>query len=138
MAVDAAVSPQLTPPCLFVSWAQVAGGLGLPITHHDTDDFPLAELEEALTCFFPNEKERFLLTNRTLFHRLPKQAMPLEAIAQEVLEAIYRRRQSEWSWSTLLWEVAKRKQYWLDASTLPLPEVIQINCGGLGGNSGSV
>ena len=99
MAVDVTVSPQLAPPCLFVSWAQVAGWLGLPITHHDNDDLPLTELEKALTCFFPEEKERFLLTNRTLFHRLPKQAMPLEDIAQEVLDAIYKRGQPEWSWS---------------------------------------
>ena len=43
--------------------------------------------------------------------------------------------QTEWLWSTLLWEVARRKQYWLGAPALLQPEVLQINCGGLGGSS---
>ena len=102
MVVDAVVSPQLTPPCLFVPWAQVAGGIGLPIAHHDNNDVPLAEFETALTCFFPAERETFVLANRTLFQRIAKQVMPLDAIAEDILDALYKQGQSEWSWSTLL------------------------------------
>ena len=137
MTVEATPSPQLTPPCLFARWAQVAGGLGLPIVHHDSNDAPVASSEAAQSCFFEAERKDFILANRILFHRLVGQVMPLETIADDVLDAIYGQEQEqvEMLWSTLLWEVAIRKQYWFDVSTQSLPHVIQINCGGLGGNS---
>ena len=59
--------------------------------------------------------------------------MPLENIAQDVLDAIYHQQQTEWSWNTLLWAVAERNEYWISYDALPMPTPLQINCGGLGG-----
>ena len=130
------ISPQREPPFLFVPWTQVAGERGLPIFHKDGDSCPHEDFDKVLAqkgCLIPGEKELFLQANEALFQHWKNQVMPLENIAQDVLDAIYYQQQTEWSWNTLLWAVAERNQYWIGYDALPAPIPLQINCGGLGG-----
>ena len=48
---------------------------------------------------------------------------------------MYQRQQDDFSWTALLWTVAQRNEYWIGYDALPLPPVLQINCGGLGGGA---
>ena len=132
------VSPQLAPPLLFVSWDQVAEERGLPTWHKDGDSCPSDEIDKALAqpgCLSSGEKELFLAANQALLQRLRNQVMPLEHIASDVFQAIYQQQQAEFSWNTLLWKVAQRNQFWIGYDALPLPHLLQINCGGLGGGT---
>ena len=132
------VSPQLLSPPLFASWNQVASLRGLIAVHKDIESCPHDELRTALDhpkCMFPGEKELFLAANGNLLEQLQEQIMPLEQIASEVFQAMYQRQQAEFSWNTLLWTVAQQNEYWIGYDALPLPPVLQINCGGLGGGA---
>ena len=61
--------------------------------------------------------------------------MPLEHIANDVFQAMYQQQQAEFTCNTLLWTVARLNEYWIGFDALPLPQVLQINCGGLGGGA---
>ena len=128
-------SPQLLSPPLFVPWNQVANARGVTAVHKDSEACPYEELRAALAqpnCLFSGEKELFLADNADLLEQLKDQIMPLEQIATEVFQAIYQRQQAKFSWNTLLWTVAQQNAYWIGYDALPLPQVLQINCGGLG------
>ena len=132
------LSPQLLSPPLFVSWNQVASLRGLVAVHKDIKSCPHDELHTALDhpkCMFPGEKKLFLAANGTVLDQLENQIMPLERIAAEVFQAMYQRQQAEFSWHTLLWTVAQQNEYWIGGDALPLPPVLQIHCGGLGGGA---
>ena len=128
------VSPQLLSPPLFVPWSQVARLRGFIAVHKDIESCPHDEPRAALDhpkCMFPGEKELFLAA----LDQLQDQITPLEQIAAEVFQAMYQRQQAEFSWNTLLWTVARLNEYWIGYDALPLPSVLQINCGGLGGGA---
>ena len=61
--------------------------------------------------------------------------MPLENIAPQVLHAMYQRQQAEISWITRLWTAAELNKYWMGYDAPPLPPVLEINYGGLGGGA---
>ena len=132
------VSPQLLSPPLFVSWNQVASLRGLIAGRKDIESCPHDELRAALAhpkCMFPGEKDLFLAANYNLLDQLHGRIMPLEQIASEVFQAMYQRQQAEFSWNTFLWTVAQQNEYWIGYDALPLPPVLQINCGGLRGGA---
>ena len=80
-------------------------------------------------------EDLFLAANEALLGQLQGSFMPLEHIAPQVFQAMYQQQQAEFSWTTLLWTVAQRNQYWINHDALLLPDVLQINCGGLGGGA---
>ena len=135
---QAAPSPQLLSPPLFVSWSQVANLRGIVGVHKDYEACPYDELKAAIdhpTGLVPGEKDFFLAANDDLLSQLEDLVMPLESIATQVFQAIYQRQQAEISWIALLWTVAKLNKYWIGYDAPPLPSVFQINCGGLGGGA---
>ena len=132
------LSPQMLSPPLFVPWSQVASLRGVVAVHKDIEACPYEELKAALdhpTCLIPGEKDLFLAANDELLSHLQDRFMPLEDIAPQVFQAMYQRQQAEISWITLLWTVAQLNKYWIGYDAPPLPPVLQINCGGLGGGA---
>ena len=132
------LSPQLLSPPLFVPWSQVASLRGVAAVHKDVEACPYEELKAALDhpkCMIPGEKDLFLAANDNLLSQLQDRFMPLENIAPQVFQAMYQRQQAEISWTTLLWTVAQLNKYWIGYDAPPLPPVLQINCGGLGGGA---
>ena len=106
---QAALSPQLLSPPLFVPWSQVAHLRGIVGVHKDYEACPCEELKAAIdhpTGLVPGEKDHFLAANDDLLCQLKDLVMPLESIATQVFQAIYQRQQAEISWIALLWTVA--------------------------------
>ena len=131
---QAALSPLLLSPPLFVPWSQVANLRGIVGVHKDYEACPYDELKAAID-HVPGEKDFFLAANDDLLSQLEDLVMPLEGIATQVFQAIYQRQQAEISWIALLWTVAKINKHWIGYDAPPLPSVFQINCGGLGGGA---
>lgn len=103
MAIDPVISPQREPPVRLMDpscrrdWFtnHLQGWRLLPPGRVRAGARPGA-------CLFSGEKQRFLRANHTLFQQWQNQVMPLENIAQEVFDAIYHQRQTEWAWNMLL------------------------------------
>ena len=117
---QAALSPQLLSPPLFVPWSQAANLRGIVGVH---EACPYDELKAAIdhpTGLVPGEKNLFLAANDDLLSQLEDLVMPLESIATQVFQAIYQRQQAEISWIALLRTVAKLNKYWIGYDA-PLP-----------------
>ena len=128
---QAALSPQLLSPPLFVPWSQVANLRGIVSVHKDYEACPYDELRAAIdhpTGLVPGEKDLFLAANDNLLSQLEDLVMPLESIATQVFQAIYQRQQAEISWIALLWAVAKLNKYWIGYDALFLHEWRRCVC----------
>ena len=81
---QAALSPLLLSPPLFVPWSQVANLRGIVGVHKDYEACPYDELKAAIdhpTGLVPGEKDFFLDANDDLLSQLEDLVMPLESIA---------------------------------------------------------
>ena len=128
-------NPQQVTPALFVPWQEIATPLGIPVEHEALTESLRAMFQTAIGILTADQQRDFHHLQGTAFSQLPHHIAPVETTAELILCSMYEVHPWVSHWETILWHMAQTYGFWLTTPQESPPEIIQINCGGLGGST---
>ena len=128
-------NPQQATPALFVPWQEVATQVGIPVEHEASTDDLQAMFNAAIRALAVEEQREFDQWQGAMAGQILQDKAPVETIASLVLGSMYEAFPAVPHCDKLFWHMAQTHGFWLIAPAEPPPDIIRINCGGLGGGT---
>ena len=116
-------------------WQEIATQVGIPVEHEASTEDLRAMFNVAIGALAVDEQREFHQLQGAMFCQIPHDKAPVETTASLVLDSMCEVYPWVPHWEKLLWHMAQSHGFWLTAPKEPLPDIIQINCGGLGGGT---
>ena len=113
-------------------WPEIATQVGIPVEHEASTDDLQAMFNVAIGALAVDEQREF---DQWPGAMVPQDKAPVETIASLVLSSMYEAFPAVPHCDKLFWHMAQSHEFWLTAPVEPPPNIIQINCGGLGGGT---